>query len=131
MGVVIKLDKSARGTRLSESLVDAVESLPEGNYNIYIERRGYVRSVSQNKLFWMWMTQLEYWSGTPRKVWHDYYVAKFLPPGKKGTSGLSRDAMSHFMNQIQADTQTEWGMTLPSPDDIDTYNAFVGEFIFK
>lgn len=131
MGIVIKLDKSARKTRLSESIVDAVESLPDGRYNIYIERRGYVRSVSQNKLFWMWMAQLEYWSGTPRRQWHDHYVAMFLPPDKRGTSELSRDAMSHLMNQIQADVLTEWGLKLPLPDDIDAYNAFVGEFIFK
>ena len=131
MGRVVTLDKSAlRGTRLSASLVDTIEQLPNGQYRIIFEKVGYARSLSQNKLFWMWMTDLEYWSGASRNEWHDYYCKKFLPPGV-GTSKLSTEAMRHFMNQIQADALTEWNVTLPLPDDADLFYEFVEEYKFK
>lgn len=132
MGSIVRLDKSTLGgTRLSASLVETIESLPNGRYIIRFEKQGYVRTLSQNRLFWMWMAQLEYWSGTPRKVWHDHYVALFIPPYKHGTSDLSTEAMKHFMNQIHADALTEWGVTLPLPDDSDIFYEFVEEFKFK
>lgn len=132
MGKVIRLEKNAFGaTKLSASLVDTIEALPFGKYNIMFEEVHYVRTPSQNRLFWMWMAQLEYWSGTPRKVWHDYYVALFIPPYKHGTSDLSIEAMTHFMEQVHADALTEWGVTLPLPDDSDMFYEFVDEFKFK
>jgi hypothetical protein len=39
--------------------------------------------------------------------------------------------MRHFMNQIQADAMTEWGVTLPLPDDSELYSEFIEEFKFK
>jgi len=132
MGKVIRLDKSTLGgTKLSASLVESIEALPNGQYVILIQKQGFVRTMSQNRLFWMWMAQLEYWSGTPRKVWHDHYVAMFIPPTKHGTSDLSTEAMKHFMNQIHADALTEWGVNLPLPDDTDEFYDFVDEFKFK
>lgn len=129
---MVRLDKSVLGgTKLSASLVETIESLPNGQYTILFEKVGYVRTPSQNRLFWMWMAELEYWSGTPRKVWHDHYVALFIPPYKHGTSDLSVEAMKHFMNQVHADALTEWGVTLPLPDDSDMFYEFVDEFKFK
>ena len=131
MGRVVTLEKSAlRGARLSHSLVETIDELPYGKYRIVFEKVGYVRSLSQNKLFWMWMTELEYWSGSSRNEWHDYYCKKFLPPGT-GTSKLSTEAMRHFMNQIQADALTEWNVTLPLPDDSELFSEFIEEYKFK
>ena len=132
MGRRIRLDKSTiGGTRISASLVETIDALPNGQYDILIEKRGYVRSLSQNRLFWMWMTELEYWSGTPRRKWHDYFVEMFIPPYRHGTSDLSTEAMKHFMNQVHAEAQTEWGVTLPLPDDSDEFYEFVDEYKFK
>lgn len=136
MGKVIRLEKSPFGsTKLSSSLVEAVDALPCGKYVILIEKQGFARTMSQNRLFWMWMAQLEYWSGTPRRVWHDHYVALFIPPNKHGTSDLSTEAMKHFMNQIHADALTEWGVNLPLPEEDEenneTFYDFVDEFKFK
>ena len=132
MGKRIRLEKSViGGTRLSASLVETIDALPNGQYDILIEKRGYVRTLSQNRLFWMWMADLEYWSGTPRKKWHDHFVAMFIPPYKHGTSDLSTEAMKHFMNQVHAECLIEYGVDLPLPDDSDKYYEFVDEYKFK
>ena len=132
MGKRVRLEKSViGGTRLSASLVETIDALPYGQYDILIEKRGYVRTLSQNRLFWMWMAELEYWSGTPRKKWHDYFVELFIPPYKNGTSDLSIEAMNHFMNQVHAEALTEWGVELPLPDDSDMFYEFVDEYKFK
>lgn len=116
------------GTLLSRSLVDTIERLPDGKYNIYIVKKEYLASVPQSRLFWMWMTYLEYWSGESRVKWHDHYCRMFLAPGQRSTRSLSSTAMSHFLNQIQADAQTEWNVYLPSPEDQEIYNDFILEY---
>lgn len=132
MGKRIRLDKSLfGGARLSASLVETIDALPTGQYDILIEKRGYRRTLGQNRLFWMWMAQLEYWSGATRIEWHDYYVSKFLPPIYHGTSDLSTEAFTHFMEQVHADALIEYGVDLPLPDESDKYYDFVDEFKFR
>lgn len=113
------------GTVINRSLVETIESLPNGKYNIYIMEKEYVASIPQCRLFWMWMTCLEYWSGESRVMWHDYYCHKFLPPDHQSTKKLSSATMTQFLSQIQADALTEWNVTLPSPEDQDIYQEFV------
>nr|DAG54597.1 MAG TPA: Putative HNHc nuclease [Caudoviricetes sp.] len=118
--------KSPYGARLDKSLADALENLPIGRFNIYVTDVAYRTSSPQRKLFWMWMTELENWSGQPRKDWHDYFVGKFIPPDKHGISDISTKAMTHFMLQIQAECASEYGINLPLPED-NGYNEFVLE----
>lgn len=123
----LKLTKSSYATRLDKSIVKTVEDLPIGTYNIFITDVAYRTSVPQRKLFWMWMGELEYWSGQPRKDWHDYFVNKFIDPDKHGISDISTKAMTHFMQQVQAECSSEFGVTLPLPED-NGYNEFVMEY---
>ncbi len=116
------------GTVLSRPLVPIIDNLPEGKYSIYIVKKSQALSVPQRKLFWMWMTCLEYWSGESRVKWHDYYCMKLLAPEDRSIRCLSTAAMSNFMQQIQADALTEWNVNLPSPDDQEVYNEFILEF---
>lgn len=116
------------GTVLSRSLVETVEKLPEGKYNIYIVKKDYIASIPQNKLFWMWMTLLEYETGESRVKWHDYFLQLFLPPEQRSIRHLSSQALTHLLNQIQAEALVEWNIVLPSPEDKDIYNDFVLEF---
>lgn len=123
----IELRKSSWGMKTDKSLKEVVADLPIGTYNIYVTEVGYITTSSQRKLFWMWMTQLEYWSGQSRIDWHDHYVNKFIPPYKHGISDISTRAMTHFMRQVQADATAEYGVILPLPED-SGYNEFVLEF---
>lgn len=112
------------GTVINRSLVETVEALPDGKYNIYIVEKECRASVPQQRLFWMWMTCLEYWSGESRVKWHDHYCRLFLSPWQQSTRSLSSVAMGHFLDQIQADALTEWNVRLPSPED-EFYQDFV------
>lgn len=116
------------GTVLSRPLVPIIDNLPDGKYNIYIVKKNQISSVPQRKLFWMWMTYLEYWSGESRVKWHDYYCSLFLAPEDRSVRCLSTVAMSNFMQQIQADALTEWNVNLPSPEENEAYNEFILEF---
>ena len=116
------------GTVLSRPLVPIIDNLPDGKYNIYIVKKDQISSVPQRKLFWMWMTCLEYWSGESRVKWHDHYCRKFLAPDDRSVRCLSTASMSNFMQHIQADALTEWNVNLPSPEDQDIYNDFIYEF---
>lgn len=116
------------GTVLSRSLVETIEKLPDGKYNIYIVKKEYTASIPQNRLFWMWMTLLEHESGESRVKWHDHFMQKFLPPEQRSIKHLSSQAMTHLLNQIQADALTEWDTILPSPEDQEIYNDFVLEY---
>lgn len=39
-----------------------------------------------------------------------------------GTSGLDRETMAMFLNKVQADASSEFGIRLPNPDDRDFDN---------
>jgi len=116
------------GTVLSRPLVPIIDNLPDGKYNIYIVKKTFVATVPQQRLFWMWMTCLEYWSGESRVKWHDHYCNMFLAPDQRSTRSLTTTAMANFMSQIQADALTEWNVTLPDPDDQEVYNDFIMEY---
>ena len=123
----IMLKKSAWGIKSDKSLKEIVDNLPIGTYNIFVTEVGYITTSSQRKLFWMWMGLLEYWSGQSRIDWHDYFVGKYIPPYKHGISDICTRAMTHFMQQVQAECAAEFGVTLPLPED-NGYNEFALEF---
>lgn len=108
--------------------------LSNGEYTVKIVRKTKPRSVNQNALMWMWFTCLEASTGQPKEDWHDYYAAKFLSrqaaignkyvwvPGR--TSQLNSLQMTEFLNKVQADAATEFGVNLPLPAD-----RFFADFI--
>lgn len=102
-------------------------SLRNGRYIITIAKEKEPRSLDQNALMWLWFTCIESETGTPRQDVHDYYCMRFLRReivwnGSQrtiieGTSKLTKDRMTTFLNEVQADAATEFGISLPNPDD--------------
>lgn len=103
-----------------------------GTYVLTLERKKTQRSISQNNLMWMWFEIIaEAWTdfGGPtytRDDVHDYYCQLFLPislPNGKtiggSTSKLSTDEMTNFLNRVEAEVTTEFGITLPHPEDVE------------
>jgi hypothetical protein len=112
-------------------------TLRNGRYVVSIAKEREPRSIEQNALMWLWFTCIEQETGTPRQDVHDYYCRKFLRKNilfngrtevvAEGTSKQSKERMTVFLNQVQADAAMEFGITLPNPDDLywqEFYNMY-------
>lgn len=107
--------------------------LSNAEYSLEIKKKVKKRTVDQNALMWMWFTCIEDETGTLKQDVHDYYCKKFLCRivvinGKeeivvRSTSKLNTAEMSVFLNKVQSDAASEFGIRLPSPDDV-YFNAF-------
>ena len=114
--------------------------LRNGVYTVEIKRKTEPRTISQNSLMWMWFTCLEEATGTLKKDWHDYYCSKFLVRSVDvkggsifivgGTKDLNTIQFTKFLNQVQADAATEFGVTLPLPADR-YYSDFINEYSYR
>ena len=105
-----------------------MDTVRPGNYTIEMKKIGDKRSISQNKLMWLWFSAIaDEWSeATGRAITrddvHDAYCQMFLPKdtpkGRVGgsTSGLSTEEMSEFLEKVHADAADD-GITLLNPED--------------
>lgn len=107
-----------------------LDTLGNGNYIMAIERVQRPRSNPQNRLMWLWFTIIaQSWSEavgrtiTPEQV-HDAYCQIFLPVTMPNgatiagsTSRLSSDEFTDFLNKVQADAASEYGIRLPTPEE--------------
>ncbi|MCC8037801.1 MAG: hypothetical protein LIP02_06680 [Bacteroidales bacterium] len=108
-------------------LEEIATAFPVGEYDLTVTRRRRHRTLSQNRLMWLWFRCLEDKSGQPKEDFHTFYKARFLAYETVindrvvtligGTRDLDTVRMTRFLEQVQAHAATEWGVTLPSPDD--------------
>ena len=133
----ITLTKDGEQVSYSKDLASVVQTLRNGQYTITIARRKDPRSIDQNSLMWLWFTCIEAETGTPREDVHDYYCKMFLRKYIEwnghseivvcGTSKLSKNEMTNFLEKVQADALGEFGIRLPLPEDKayeDFYNTY-------
>lgn len=121
------LTKNGEQVTFNREPASLFATLRNGRYIVTIAKEKEPRSLEQNALMWLWFTCIESETGTPKQDVHDYYCRKFLRKyiewnGRKevvaeGTSKQSKERMTVFLNQVQADAATEFGITLPNPDD--------------
>ena len=121
------LTKDSEQVSFSKEPAAVFALLRNGQYSVTITRAKEPRSLDQNSLMWLWFTCIEAETGTPRQDVHDYYCVRFLRRSitwngfnrtvVEGTSKLSKERMTWFLDQIQADAQTEFGIRLPLPED--------------
>lgn len=111
--------------------------LRNGIYTVKIVRKTEPRTISQNALMWLWYKCMEEATGTPKEDFHDYYKAKYLGRdvvvGRRwvhvigSTTDMNTLQMTDYLNKVQADAATEFGITLPLPADRH-YQAFIDEY---
>lgn len=121
------LTKNGEQVTFNREPASLFATLRNGRYIVTIAKEKEPRSLEQNALMWLWFTCIESETGTPKQDVHDYYCRKFLRKyiewnGRKevvaeGTSKQSKERMTVFLNQVQADAATEFGITLPNPED--------------
>jgi len=121
------LTKDGEQVTFSKEPAAVIAHLRNGRYNVTITRERQRRTLDQNALMWLWFTCIAQETGTPVQDVHDYYCSRMLTRtltwnGKtqvivEGTSKLSKERMTDFLGQVQADAASEFGITLPMPED--------------
>lgn len=126
MATLIK--NESEGTRISRSLVEMIEGLPEGKYRIIIEPQSTRHSVPQRKLLFMWLSLLARETGNTKVALYHYYCRKFLLEDMPSVSEMTPVQLTHFMHEIEADVAGTLGFSLPVPEDGDSFIAFLKDF---
>ena len=124
---VVRVEKKDGRVSLDTDLDYLFSTLRNGSYNLTLKRVNEKRTVNQNDLMWMWFRCIENDTGTDKNDIYMYYCKKFLCKvirlGEKvekvyeTSSMLNTAQMSEFMTKIQADATSEFGITLPIPED--------------
>ena len=106
-----------------------LQSCGNGQYQLSLTRVQQRRSISQNALMWLWFSAIsEAWTDASDTTFtiqdvHDAYCLQYLPKNTpKGrvagsTSNLTTEQMTEFLHKVQADAATEYGITLPNPEE--------------
>jgi len=85
------------------------------------------RSISQNSLYWLWLTCIEFETGNDRDYLHDEFKERFITPdeievlGKKKLSYSTKNKdtlqFKYYLDKIQIFASTELAIKLPDPED--------------
>jgi hypothetical protein len=128
-----------------ENLLNNIEScfgiIPNGRYLLSIRKEQEKRSLDQNALMWLWFACIENETGQDKYDVHDHYCSRFLRRtisinGQEetvvsGTSKLNTARFSDFLDKVQSDAVSEFGIRLPNPDDLywNEFEAYYRNFI--
>jgi len=95
-------------------------------YTVEVLQKKSNRSISQNSLYWLWLTCIEFETGTDREYLHELFKRKFLPPETTEVFGeqlifystKNKDTLQfkHYLDKIQIFSSTELSITLPDPE---------------
>ena len=112
-------------------------TVKNGGYELIIKPFKEKRSVDQNALMWMWFTCLEQETGATKLDFYKHYCEKFIPDhctyfrdgrfDSGGTSKLKTDVMSVFLKSIQADAASDFGIQLPTKEDLH-FEEFLAQY---
>lgn len=110
------------------------------SYTVEITEKRKSRSISQNNLYWLWLTCIEFETGNGRNYMHEYYKNEFIIPdiievlGKKIEVRTTTDKdtlkFKFYLDKIQTHASMEFGIKLPDPDD-QYWNEFYSFYIDK
>ena len=119
------------------NLENALGIITNGNYLLSIKKEVKKRTLDQNSLMWLWFACIEHETGTNKNDIHDYYCMLFLRRTASingedrviisGTSKLNTAQFTDFLNKVQADAASEFGIKLPLPEDLH-FEEFKNEY---
>lgn len=98
-------------------------------YNLAISVKRAIRSLSQNKLYWLWLTCIEHETGNEKETLHEYFKQEYLGRMSvpifgsevypcRSTTGLNTKEYTAYLNNIQVFASSELGVILPVPSDL-------------
>jgi len=114
--------------RVMSSIEAYFNTLKNGEYILTAKQEKDRRSISQNSLMWMWFECISRETGQNRLDIYDYYrtmyLSRIITVNEKevqvssGTSSLDTKQFTEFLNHVQADAASEFGIKLPTPEDL-------------
>lgn len=97
-------------------------------YTVEITERRIKRTISQNGLYWLWLTCISHETGNDKDDVHEVFKTKYLNPHYKNilgepiiirsTTDLDTAQFKEYLDAIQVFASTELQITLPDPDDV-------------
>lgn len=106
--------------------------LSEKSYKFNLKVYREIRSLPQNRLYWLWLGIIEYETGNDKQYLHDIFREQFLgfedfevtyPHSDvkrrlKSTTGLDTLKFSEYLDKIKLEINTGFPeITLPDPND--------------
>jgi hypothetical protein len=95
-------------------------------FTVEVLEKKATRSISQNSLYWLWLTCIEFETGNDRQYIHEYFKKKYLQPERIQLFGqyddyytsktLNTTQFKYFLDHIQTFASTELAITLPDPE---------------
>lgn len=111
------------------AILSYIQRLPaDKEYSVTISRAAKKRTVSQNSLYWLWLTCIESETGQDKGSLHLFFKQQFLAERQAifegasyltepSTSELSVQEFTRYLNKIQIFAAAELGIVLPVPED--------------
>ncbi len=130
MKVYVERDGQERALKMAKNMIASHFNCSKGEKAILeIFEDRLTRSQKQNKLFWLWLTEISKETGHSKDDMADYLQSTFLGEhesmvmGKKttkpiGTSSLKMNEFSELLEQINAWAGDMLNMKLPQPIDL-------------
>lgn len=97
-------------------------------YTVEITEKRVKRTISQNSLYWLWLTCIEHETGNNRNDLHEFFKSMFIIPESRfifdrsvevrTTTNLDTAKFKQLLDQVQIFASTELAITLPDPDDL-------------
>ena len=97
-------------------------------YTIEVKQKRIRRSLSQNSLYWLFLTCIEVETGNNRNDLHEYFKMMFLPADYinifgqeipvRTTTDKDTKQFKDYLDKIQIFASSELGIALPDPDDL-------------
>jgi hypothetical protein len=96
-------------------------------YTVEVLQKNPNRTISQNSLYWLFLTCIEEETGNNRDDLHDIFKYKFILPKEVNIFGekimkwttTDKDTLQfkQYLDKIQIFASTELSITLPNPED--------------
>jgi len=118
------IKKNGEVTNFTASLNSLISTLKNGEYSLSIKKKTKQRTISQNKLLWLWLNCIAQELGYTAQDMHDYFCTKYLSKEVYGaiivvgTKDLTTLQFKQFLDNIKIFAATELGITLPDPEDL-------------
>ena len=109
-------------------------------YTVEITEKKPVRTISQHKLYWLWLTCLSFETGNDKDDLHEFFKEKYIEPTvvtvfgveqkRRTTTTLTTTQFKYFLDHIQQFASTDLSITLPDPES-QYWNEFYKYYVDK